>query len=186
MAQNVLLIPGPQKAQNNKVRRPTGKIRGFSRYVRHLRSEAESFEVPLSTDYSIDMWHRHFDFFGYGRRNWALRRLHIEALFTAFERALGQKRAAGARMQVFVSIAPMVDAEQDALYYHGPNSGGDPYPYLYPGVRWNVSPPVFLRQFLVDKPWQVGAGWDPRALAKAVNKDWWVIRAHDDETGEAV
>ena len=84
-------------------------------------------------------------------------------------------------MQVFVAVAPMADAEQDALYYHGPNSGDTPYPYHYPGVRWNISPPVFLRQLVVDQPWQVGASRDPRFLTKAGNENWWVIRAHDDD-----
>src|SRR5688572_18345754 len=75
------------------MRRPTGKIRGFSRYLRALNSEAESYSLPLKDDNSFDLCHHHFDFWGYGRRNWTLRRLHLDALFVGFERALSQAHA---------------------------------------------------------------------------------------------
>lgn len=148
------------------------KLRGVSRYVRRLNSTANSFSVKLTDDNWFDLWHYHFDWHGYGRRDWALRQLHLKALFVAFERVLSQVQESGARLQVFVSIAPMPHADQDALYVHGQNPNGTPFSCQYAGVEWDVPPPSFLRPFVADRPWRVG-------LLTKDNQRWWVVRGFD-------
>ena len=64
------------------------KLRGGRRYYRALTSRAESFRIDLSETSWYDLWHTHFDWCGYGRRGRRHRRPHLEALFTAFGRAL--------------------------------------------------------------------------------------------------
>jgi hypothetical protein len=146
--------------------RATGKIRGFTRYLRWLRAEAEAFCLPVKTRV-VGHCHHHFDVWGYGRRNSTLRRLHLEALFLAFERALKQMESSAAQ-QVFVSVAPTAQAEQDALCYYLPDPAEPSWDYS--NVKWDVPPPPFLKPFVVGKPWQLG-------VVRVEKLDWWIVRA---------
>ena len=87
----------------------------------------------------------------------------------AFRRALKQACGTTAPVQVFVSIAPESQAEQDALYVHTPNPNGTPFPHRFEGVQWSVLPPPFLRTFLEDESWEVGA-------ASGEWTGWWIVR----------
>ena len=100
------------------------------------------------------------------------RRAHLDALFTAFRRALAQAANAKTVVQVFVSIAPDRESEQDALYVHTPNPNGSPFPHAFEDVRWGVEPPPVIRPFVQDEPWEIGALTDQ-------GTGWWVVRARD-------
>jgi len=132
------------------------KLRGGRRYYRALTSRAESFRIDLSETSWYDLWHTHFDWCGYGRRGRRHRRPHLEALFTAFGRALDQAKESRKPVQVFVSIASVAECEQDALYVHTPNPNGTPFPYRFNGVVWGVKPPDSVRHHLAVPHWRVG------------------------------
>jgi hypothetical protein len=100
---------------------------------------------------------------------------HLGALFDAFGRALKQASESHRPVQVFVSIAPHSDADQDALYVHTPNPNGTLFPHAFEDVRWDVPPPLFLRAFVEGKPWQIGAAPRDRSV-------WWIIRPRSDDT----
>lgn len=148
-----------------------GKLRGGKRYYARLRRRAASFSVDLAPPHWYDLWHTHFDWPGHSRGSGRARRAHLDALFTAFRRVL-QQAAAGTAVpdvQVFVSIAPDAEAEQDALYVHTPNPNGTPFPYRFEGIQWGVVPPPILRPFVHNEPWEVGA-------AGGEQTGWWVVR----------
>jgi len=44
------------------------------------------------------------------------------------------------------------------VWVHTPNPNRENFPYTFPGVRWDVEPPVILREFLRGHPWQLGRG----------------------------
>jgi len=155
---------------SSRVRKP----RGGRRYYARLRRKAATFSVDLAPPSWYELWHDHFDWRGRSRGSGRTRRAHLDALFTAFRRVLVQAADAKVAVQVFVSIAPDAEAEQDALYVHTPNPNGVPYPYRFEGVQWGVMPPPILRDFVRDEPWEVGAALGERT-------GWWVVRSRDSD-----
>ena len=150
------------------------KLRGGKRYYARLRNRAATFSIDLRPSQWYDLWHEHFDWRGYSHGDRRARTQHLSALFGAFSRALQQASKAGRPVQVFVSIAPDSNADQDALYVHTPNPNGTPFPHAFEGVRWDVPPPPFLRAFVEGKAWQLGAAMRDRSV-------WWVIRPRSDD-----
>jgi hypothetical protein len=136
------------------------KLRGGKRYYRRLRERGANFVLKLEPEQWYDLWHEHFDREGYTRRREGVRRAHLEALFTAFKRILAQTASTDRAVQVFLSIAPSQEAEQDALYVHTPNPNG---------TRWGVTPPPLLRSFIEGQKWEVGA-------ISGESRDWWIVQ----------
>jgi hypothetical protein len=120
------------------------------------------------------LWHEHFDRFGYSRQDRRVRAQHLSAVFTAFKRVIAQLTLATEPVQVFVSIAPECEAEQDAIYVHMPNPNGSPFPHPFDGVRWGVSPPSLIRRFVENESWQVGI------VTAGDGQQWWVVRPLED------
>jgi hypothetical protein len=149
------------------------KLRGGRRYYARLQARAETFVVDLQPSQWYDLWHEHFDSRGYSRWSRRARHQHLSALFAAFGRALRQVSEAARPAQVFVSIAPDSEAQQDALYVHTPNPNGTPFPHLFEGVDWNAGPPPFLRTFIEGEPWEIGA-------LHVDGTTWWVVRARGE------
>jgi hypothetical protein len=131
--------------------------------------EPRNFSVDLRTENWFDLSHTHFDWPGHGRRGARHRRQHLAALFTAFRRAIEQTRTAERPLQVWVSIAPDNEPEQDALYVHSPNPNGTQFPYAFRGVQWNANAPPFLRDFVADPSWDLGR-------LDADGQIWYVVR----------
>jgi hypothetical protein len=150
------------------------KLRGGKRYYSRLREKARTFTLDLQRDHWYDFWHEHFDRFGYSRRNCRVRAQHLSALFSAFRRVIAQLASATGPVQVFVSIAPESEAEQDALYVHTPNPNGTPFPHPFENVSWGASPPPLVRRFVENESWQVGV------LTAADGQQWWVVRPIED------
>jgi hypothetical protein len=144
------------------------KLRGGRRYFRALAARAESFHIDLPETSWYDLWHTHFDLNGFGRRSPRHRYPHVAALFTAFGRVLDQAKEAKRPLQVFVSIAPAAECEQDALYIHTPNQNGTAFPYQFKGVVWDVKPPEIVRPHISNNKWRVG-----RLMNN--NQIWWII-----------
>ena len=134
---------------------PRKRFHHARRYYRRLRREAESDRMPGGGRGWFDMWHTHADWRGDGNRGARHRRLHLEAGFTIFERYLVEAAEIGGPMQVFMTVDAL-DSSQDAVWVHTPHPDRDIFPYTFPGVRWNVAPPVILREFLRGRPWQLG------------------------------
>lgn len=153
---------------------PIGKLRGGRRYYTRLKNSAATFSVDLRPSQWYDLWHKHFDRHGYTRRSHRARHQHLRALFTAFRRTLQQAFDSARPVQVFVSIAPESEAEQDALYVHTPNPNGTPFPHPFEGVHWNASPPPFLRTFIEGEPWEIGS-------VQYEGSTWWVVRARSQD-----
>ena len=152
--------------RGRKARSRVKKLRGGRRYYERLQKRAAAFQLDLSESHWYDLWHQHFDLRGYSRMRPRVRRAHLAALFTSFRRALQQAANSQRRIQVFVSIAPPSEAEQDALYVHTPNPNGTPFPHAFDGFGWNVPAPPFLREFVAGEEWEIGVA--PRG--------WWVVR----------
>lgn len=159
----------PTVRSNSDVRSAMKKLRGGKRYYGGLRKTATAFSIDLEPPRWYDLWHQHFDRCGYSRQSRRARVQHLNALFTAFRRALEQASGATTPVQIFVSIAPESEAEQDALYVHTPNPNGTPFPHPFEGVQWNVLPPPVLRAFVEGEPWEVGA-------ATGEWSGWWIVR----------
>ena len=77
-------------------------------------------------------------------------------------------------VQVFVSIAPASEAEQDALYVHSPNPNGTLFPHPFEGVRWDASRRHWSAGFVENESWQVGV------VTAADGQQWWVVRPFAD------
>jgi hypothetical protein len=150
------------------------KLRGGKRYYSRLYDKARTFTLDLRAGHWYDLWHEHFDRFGYSRRAGRVRAQHLRALFTAFRRVIAQLASTTEPVQVFVSIAPASEAEQDALYVHTPNPNGTPFPHPFEGVHWDAPPPLLVRRFVENESWQVGVVND------ADGKQWWVVRPFED------
>jgi hypothetical protein len=133
---------------------PRKRFRHARRYYRRLRRTAEAERMPEPPDW-FDMWHTHPDWRGDGNRGARHRRLHLAAGFTIFERYLAQAAELGEPMQVFMTIDAL-NSSGDAVWAHTPNPNRDNFPYRFPQVRWDVTPPVILREFLRDRDWQLG------------------------------
>jgi hypothetical protein len=146
------------------------RFRGAKRYYRKLQRDAAKFSLDLSDSSWFDLWHHHFDLTDHHSRRGPRHRLqHLRALFTAFERALSQAACADRPVQVFISIAPENESEQDALYVHTPNPNGTPFPYTFDDVGWTAPAPALLRPFVADKEWDVGARiWEEQV--------WWMVK----------
>jgi hypothetical protein len=150
------------------------KLRGGKRYYSRLRDKARTFTLDLRPGHWYDLWHEHFDRLGHSRRDGRVRATHLSALFTAFRRVIAQVASTTEPMQVFVSIAPASEAEQDALYVHSPNPNGTLFPHPFEGVRWDASPPSLVRRFVENESWQVGV------VTAADGQQWWVVRPFAD------
>ena len=156
-------------------RRGLKKLRGGKRYYTQLRRRAATLSVDLTPGQWYDLWHQHFDWVGRSRRGGRARAEHLAALFVAFERMLAQTANANMPVQVFLSIAPESNAEEDALYVHTPNPNGTPFSNALEGVTWGVPPPPFLRVFVENERWEVGRMWEVGSTG-AGRQAWWVVR----------
>lgn len=150
------------------------KLRGGKQYYRRLRASAATFSLDFGSSQWYDLWHIHFDFRGYSRRSPQARTEHLAVLFTAFKGVLRQASEATRPVQVFVSIAPASEPEQDALYVHTPNPNGTPFPHKFQGVEWDAPVPAFLRRFVADEPFEVG-------IVRDDGRPWWVVRARSHD-----
>jgi hypothetical protein len=145
------------------------KLRGGRKYYERLRDDASTFSIDLRPAEWYDLWHHHFDRDGHSRKSGRARARHLSALFVAFRRVLRQTSEASRPVQVFLSIAPEWESNQDALYVHTPNPNRTPFPHSFEGVQWMVAPPSFLRPFVEGEPWDIGTIRVDRGA-------WWVIR----------
>jgi hypothetical protein len=148
------------------------RFRGARRYYEALQVRAETFSLDLREGHWFDLWHEHFDFDGHGRRGVKHRREHLAALLTAFQRAVRQARESGHPLQVFASIAPETQPEQDALYVHSPNPHGTPFPHPFKDTTWDAKVPTRvpgLREFLLSGQWELGS-------RSVEGEMWYVIR----------
>ena len=155
------------------------RFRGAKRYYEKLAREARSFSYSLREGEWYEMHHHHFDFFGHGRRGVKHHRAHLNALFTAFRRVLADVRLSGRPAQVFVYIAPHGSPEGDALFIHTPNPHGT-FPHDFDGVEWDVPPPAYLREFISEEAWQVGAAQPDKErwhfIRERVSPETWCTR----------
>lgn len=142
--------------EDGGILRPRKRFRHARRYYRRLRREADAARLPgPGQGQSLDMWHMHPDMPGYGNRGGRHRRRHLAAGFTIFERYLAEAAGMGRPVQVYMTIHAR-DSSADAVRVHVPGSRRNPFPVTFPGVRWDVEPPTILREFLYERPWQLG------------------------------
>lgn len=140
-------------AENFEPRLPRKRFRHARRYYRKLRADAEAYRI-IGKGGWFDMWHTHPDWDGDGNRGARHRRRHLAAGFTIFQNLLREAEEAGGSVQVFMSIDAL-DSSQDAVWVHTPNPNRDNYPFAFSQIRWDVAPPVILREFLSPE-WQLG------------------------------
>jgi hypothetical protein len=98
-------------------------------YYHRLRSKARAFKLPLKGDGEqwFDLWHTHFDWYGFGELSSVDRRRHLRFAFTAFARACADLRDWGQPYEAFVNIG-LHSPASDAIYVHSPNPNGTEFP----------------------------------------------------------
>lgn len=152
-------------------------LRGGRRHYARLQREARKVIERVDAGEAFAMWHHHFDDRGFGNGREATRRRHLEVLFAALAGLLQTARVRAGQVQVFASIAPAREGADDALYVHAQGADATPYPYRYPGVRWNVRPPAFLHGVPSLRGLQVGE-------LEYEGRRWWVV-VHPSDPGLA-
>ncbi len=142
-------IAGRRVAERRK------KLRGGRRYFRKLPDWPQSVRVQLGGSSWYDLWHTHPDFYGWSLRSGRAHRAHLEVLFAAFRRVVGELASSNEPGQVFVTVNSR-DTAGDALYVHTPNPNADNFPFQFPGYSWSEEVPSLLAPFVDRVSSEVG------------------------------
>ncbi|MEO5822844.1 MAG: hypothetical protein ABIT71_20245 [Vicinamibacteraceae bacterium] len=133
------------------------KRRGNRRYYRKLlRWPTAVVTVDLERGGPFDMWHWHPDM--WGRRSQPRgrsRHAHLTALFAALERLVREAEGLSRPLQVFAHVEDAFPSS-DALYVHGPNSGGVAYSYGFVGYTFGEPVPDWLIPFVDVQRFEFG------------------------------
>jgi hypothetical protein len=131
------------------------KRRGNRRYYRKLqRWSTEVVTVDLGRDGPFDLWHWHPDLGFRSRTRGRSRRAHLTALFSAFDRLLGEAERVSQRLQVFVHIHDAMPGN-DAVYVHGRNPG-TPFPFRFDGYTFAAPVPDWITPFVDPDRFEFG------------------------------
>jgi len=106
------------------------KHRGLKRYYKNLASKVDDWSGLNFTDPKFawfDLWHTHFDWFGYGNHSFTKRKPHLDKLFRHFELLEQKAKNLKTDYQIWATILD-VDSANDALFLHTPNPNRDNFP----------------------------------------------------------
>lgn len=107
------------------------KHRGLKRYYKNLASKVDDWSGLNFTDQEFawfDLWHTHFDWFGYGNHSFDKRKPHLDKLFRHFELLKQKASELKTDYQIWATILDN-DSASDALYLHTPNPNRDNFPW---------------------------------------------------------
>ncbi|WP_443939301.1 hypothetical protein [Pedobacter sp. MW01-1-1] len=106
------------------------KHRGLKRYYKNLASKVDDWSGLNFIDQKFawfDLWHTHFDWFGYGNHSFDKRKPHLDKLFRHFELLKQKAPELKTDYQIWATILDN-DSASDALYLHTPNPNRDNFP----------------------------------------------------------
>ena len=114
--------------------------------VRKLRIESSRFRVNLEAKKWCDLWYTHFDWDGDGDAGWVMRRLYLNAVLRALNRARLELQGASTPYQLFAGIYPRSSGD-DAIYVHTANPNSTEFPVQFEGTLEVQSlPPMFAHR----------------------------------------
>lgn len=124
-------------------RRPRGRPlvaqRPDRKYYFQLLLAAQRFRVGLEASGWCDLWHRHFDWEGFGDIGRVHRRRHLIVLLRALNRARIELQASARPCQLFALIHPRRSVD-DAVYVHTETPHASAFPCPLSGRRLGVLP----------------------------------------------
>lgn len=123
------------------------KFRGKKRYFRNLWNKVHRYDLKLDNQSWFDYWHIHLDFFGVGEKSLKIRREHIKAHLTLYNRIVKQLEEFGEAYQSWVCIYendPMIDA----VYIHTANPNNTDFPNKMEELVWNCELPRTFKDLI--------------------------------------
>lgn len=115
---------------NQKIR----KHRGLKRYYRNLQTKNDDLSGLNFTDPDkawFDLWHIHFDNWGFGNQSFKRRKPHLDKLFRHFDLLAEKAKSLKTDYQIWIMLLDF-DSNYDALYLHTPNPNRSEFPYKIP------------------------------------------------------
>jgi len=134
-----------------------------------LLEKATAVNIDTSGSSWYDLWHLHLDMEGAGNKNPEARRACLEALRSAYERALSQLSGWSKPNQSWVLVDP-TDSGQDAVYVHTPNPNKQNFPYEFDDVDWASTIPRWITDVFPASQFQLGRSKNRRHVM------YWVRR----------
>jgi hypothetical protein len=109
------------------------KHRGLKRYYKNLETENDldksrglNFTDPAKSWF--DLWHVHFDNWGYGDHSFKKRKPHLDKLIRHFDLLVEKAKSLKTDYQIWITLLDF-DSASDALFLHTPNPNHDNFPY---------------------------------------------------------
>jgi hypothetical protein len=118
------------------------KNRGQRRYYKNLKEKDDLGLISeLKLEYSecwYNLWHIHFDEYGYGNNSFKKRKVHLDRLFRHFDLIAEKYLNLDREFQLFAVVFDRLSSE-DGLYIHTPNPIEDNYPHKVPDLSLSSS-----------------------------------------------
>jgi len=131
------------------------KFRGKKRYFCNIWTQVNTFHLELDNETWFDSYHIHLDWNGVGNESSKIRREHIKAYLTLYERVLNQLKMFEKPYQSWILIHGE-DAGQDAVFIHTPNPNDDNFPLKIDKLNWNCNIPKTFSDLIEREEFNVG------------------------------
>jgi len=114
------------------------KQRGLRRYYKNLviQNDFEQMELLNFQDDPnawFDMWHWHFDWWGFGNNSFKRRKPHLDKLFRHFEILIEKSKHLKIEFQLFAFILDK-DSANDAVFLHTQNPNNSDFPLNWENI----------------------------------------------------
>ena len=112
------------------------KHRGLRRYYKNLHFKTDDWSGLSFSNTELawfDLWHTHFDWYGYGNSSFRKRKPHLDKLFRHFHILQKLSKSLDKDFQLWVLVLDF-ESSSDALFLHTPNPNRNNFPYLYSGL----------------------------------------------------
>jgi hypothetical protein len=114
------------------------KHRGLKRYYKNLKTQID-LDKSTGLNFSdpdkswFDLWHVHFDNYGYGDKSFKKREPHLDKLFRHFDILSNKAKILNREYQIWITILDY-ESYDDALFLHTANPNQDNFPYKISGL----------------------------------------------------
>ncbi|WP_026673716.1 hypothetical protein [Alkalihalobacterium bogoriense] len=123
------------------------KFRGKKRYFRNLWQEVNTCDLKIDNESWFDFWHVHLDLFGVGENSVKIRREHIKAHVTLYNKLLKELKGFEKLYQTWICIHEQ-DPMFDAVYVHTPNPNDGYSPHKVEELEWGCELPNSLKDLI--------------------------------------
>ena len=107
------------------------KQRGLKRYYNNLQTKNDDWSGLNFIDPEkswFDLWHTHFDWYGYGNHSFKKRKPHLDKLFRHFDLLIEKAKTLKTDYQIWATLFDK-DSSSDALFLHTPNPNNNNFPW---------------------------------------------------------